>query len=76
MKVVQEAKAETSKWLKRQLSAGRDFAWQAGYGAFSVRAYPDSCLACKSICERRLVRWWRQSAQHPSDGGNADHCFT
>jgi hypothetical protein len=38
MKVVQEAKAETSKWLKRQLSAGRDFAWQAGYGAFSVSA--------------------------------------
>ena len=36
MKVVQEAKTETSKWLKRQLPAGKDFAWQAGYGAFSV----------------------------------------
>jgi REP element-mobilizing transposase RayT len=38
MKVVQEAKTETSKWLKRQLPAGGDFAWQAGYGAFSVSA--------------------------------------
>jgi REP element-mobilizing transposase RayT len=38
MKVVQDAKTETSKWLKHQLPAGRDFAWQAGYGAFSVSA--------------------------------------
>ncbi len=38
MKVVQEGKTETSKWLKRQLPAGKDFAWQAGYGAFSVSA--------------------------------------
>ncbi len=38
MKVVQEAKTETSKWLKRQLPGGGDFAWQAGYGAFSVSA--------------------------------------
>ena len=38
MKVVQEGKTETSKWLKRRCSAGDDFAWQAGYGAFSVSA--------------------------------------
>jgi REP element-mobilizing transposase RayT len=38
MKLVQEGKTETSKWLKRQLPAGNDFAWQAGYGAFSVSA--------------------------------------
>ena len=38
MKVVQEAKTETSKWLKRQPHTGKDFAWQAGYGAFSVSA--------------------------------------
>jgi len=36
MKVVQEAKVETSKWLKRQSTIGTDFAWQSGYGAFSV----------------------------------------
>ena len=38
MKVVQEAKTETCKWLKRQLPFRREFAWQAGYGAFSVSA--------------------------------------
>ncbi len=38
MKVVQKSKTETSKWLKRHCSAGDDFAWQAGYGAFSVNA--------------------------------------
>jgi len=38
MKVVQEGKVETSKWLKRQITAGSDFAWQAGYGDFSVSA--------------------------------------
>jgi REP element-mobilizing transposase RayT len=32
MKVVQECKVETSKWLKHQPSVPSDFAWQAGYG--------------------------------------------
>lgn len=36
MKVVERAKTETSKWLKRQSPELEDFAWQAGYGAFSV----------------------------------------
>ena len=36
MKVIQEAKTETSKWLKKQSPTTREFAWQAGYGAFSV----------------------------------------
>ena len=38
MKVIQESKVETSKWAKRQASVASDFAWQAGYGAFSVSA--------------------------------------
>ena len=38
MKIVQESKVETSKWLKRQDTVADDFAWQAGYGAFSVSA--------------------------------------
>lgn len=38
MKVLQESKMETSKWLKRQPAAASDFTWQAGYGAFSVSA--------------------------------------
>ncbi|MBC8351277.1 MAG: transposase [Planctomycetes bacterium] len=36
MKVVEEAKTETSKWLKKQSQDTSDFAWQGGYGAFSV----------------------------------------
>lgn len=36
MKIVQESKVETSKWLKRQATVANDFSWQAGYGAFSV----------------------------------------
>jgi len=38
MKVIQESKVETSKWSKQQASVASDFAWQAGYGAFSVSA--------------------------------------
>ena len=36
MNVVQECKVETSKWLKDQPKVPSDFAWQGGYGAFSV----------------------------------------
>lgn len=34
--VVQYMKTETSKWLKRQPNASSVFAWQSGYGVFSV----------------------------------------
>ena len=34
--VVQEAKTETSKWMKKHSPATSHFTWQAGYGAFSV----------------------------------------
>jgi putative transposase len=34
--VVEEAKTETTKWLKKQGPRYADFHWQAGYGAFSV----------------------------------------
>ncbi len=34
--LIQEAKTETTKWLKRQSPLFASFAWQAGYGAFSV----------------------------------------
>ena len=36
MTVVEETKTETSKWLKKQSLALSEFAWQAGYGVFSV----------------------------------------
>lgn len=34
--VVETAKTSTSKWIKTKDSSLRDFAWQAGYGVFSV----------------------------------------
>ena len=36
MNVVEDAKTETSKWLKKQSSRLADFHWQSGYGIFSV----------------------------------------
>jgi putative transposase len=35
-KFVQEIKANSSKWLRRLDSRFQQFAWQSGYGAFSV----------------------------------------
>jgi len=37
-KTVQILKACSSKWLNDTSAAGKDFAWQEGYGAFSVSA--------------------------------------
>ncbi|NUQ62348.1 MAG: transposase [Pirellulales bacterium] len=34
--MIEEAKTETTKWLKKQGHAYADFHWQAGYGIFSV----------------------------------------
>src|SRR3989442_10292846 len=34
--VIEEAKTETTKWLKKQGPPYADFHWQAGYGIFSV----------------------------------------
>lgn len=36
MNVVKQCKVSTSKWLKRQQPKFASFAWQSGYGAFSV----------------------------------------
>ena len=36
MSVIEESKTETSKWLKKQSPDLATFAWQGGYGAFSV----------------------------------------
>lgn len=33
---IQEVKTSTSRWLKSQSARLSDFAWQSGYGAFSV----------------------------------------
>jgi putative transposase len=34
--LVEEAKTESSKWIKTKGSEFRDFHWQKGYGAFSI----------------------------------------
>ena len=34
--VIEEAKTETTKWLKKQGAPYADFHWQSGYGIFSV----------------------------------------
>jgi putative transposase len=35
-KVVQEIKQDSSKWIKTKLERLADFAWQNGYGVFSI----------------------------------------
>jgi putative transposase len=37
-KAIQLLKGSSSKWLNDNGTAGKDFAWQEGYGAFSVSA--------------------------------------
>jgi putative transposase len=34
--IVRDVKADSSSWLKKQSAALKEFAWQAGYGVFSV----------------------------------------
>ena len=36
-KLIENMKTETSKWAKRHKGGSSVFAWQSGYGAFSVR---------------------------------------
>jgi hypothetical protein len=36
VKIVEEVKAHSSNWIKRQGDVYRGFYWQNGYGAFSV----------------------------------------
>ena len=45
--LVEELKTSSSKWLKNQSPELGGFAWQRGYGVFSVRpADLDALLAC------------------------------
>ena len=36
MKLIEESKKESTKWLKKQDSTLSEFSWQNGYGAFGV----------------------------------------
>jgi len=42
--VMRNVKVSTSKWIKHTFSAGHDFEWQEGYGAFSVSASNKNAL--------------------------------
>ena len=61
MKVVEELKTESTKWLKKQAGSLSEFHWQAGYGAFSVSASkrPDVIL----YIERQEEHHRKQSYQ-------------
>ncbi len=61
MDIVQQAKAETSKWIKRSKGSGDNFAWQAGYGAFSVSA--SQVETVKGYIARQAEHHHRQSFQ-------------
>ena len=46
MKLLEEVKSHSSKWIKTKGKAYEDFYWQNGYGAFSVNpAQVDTVIA-------------------------------
>ena len=53
-KAVQLLKGNSSKWINETKAAGADFAWQEGYGAFSVGASQTQAV----------VRYIRNQAAH------------
>lgn len=61
MDLVQESKTETSKWVKKQGPGLQDFAWQAGYGIFSVSE--SNCGQVKSYIESQSEHHLRMSFQ-------------
>ena len=61
MKVIEEAKTETTKWLKRQGPQYTDFHWQAGYGIFSVSE--SNVEQVKQYIANQVERHRRQSYQ-------------
>jgi putative transposase len=50
-RLVEELKTSSSKWLKTQSPALSDFAWQGGYGAFSIG--PSSLEALKQYIDKQ-----------------------
>ena len=49
--LVQVLKSESSKWMKQQSGSSESFAWQKGYGAFSVG--PNHLEALKQYIEHQ-----------------------
>lgn len=51
MKVIQEIKAHSSKWIKTKGKKYENFFWQDGYGAFSVS--PNNIFAVKNYIKNQ-----------------------
>lgn len=60
-KVVEEIKKGSSKWIKTQGGEFQKFAWQAGYGAFSVSQ--SNVPAVKKYIENQAVHHRRTTFQ-------------
>jgi len=64
MKLLEEVKKSSSKWMKAQGTAYQNFYWQDGYGAFSVNpAQVDA-----------VVRYIRNQYQHHSQTSFQEEC--
>jgi putative transposase len=59
--LVEELKTSSSKWLKTQSTALAAFAWQGGYGAFSIG--PASLEALKRYIDTQEEHHWKRTFQ-------------
>ncbi|WP_278554889.1 IS200/IS605 family transposase [Elizabethkingia bruuniana] len=53
MKLVQEVKAHSSRWIKTKGEKYKDFFWQDGYGAFSVN--PKNIFAVRNYIKNQRI---------------------
>ena len=60
-KIVEEVKKGSSKWIKTQGPTFQSFAWQAGYGAFSVSE--SNVEAVRKYIDRQVEHHKKQSFQ-------------
>jgi len=59
--LVREIKRDSSKWLKHEFPALSEFAWQEGYGAFSLS--PSHVEKVKAYIDNQMERHRRESFQ-------------
>jgi REP element-mobilizing transposase RayT len=57
-KIVEQVKSSSSTWIKQQHGWYADFAWQTGYGEFSVSQGQSATLfGTRRVLERRVVNY-------------------
>ena len=61
IKLMEEVKSHSSKWMKTQADNLKDFYWQDGYGAFSIK--PTQVDTVKTYIENQEVHHSRHSFQ-------------